>query len=205
MRWAKHQSAMAVVISKNVGPASPSRRACAIQFGDRRAKFLHSPGEIVGADRLAVPADALFDPLQMRRCEQPDVDPGGGDDRADHRRCRTFALSSGDMDDRVAVLRVSEQPEQLAHPVQPEFPFAVGDQCGPLVVDAAMQIVERGGVTGGFGHGSSGKEGRPAILGDPSPGSQRMTRRGGRGFRVRVSGFGSGIPSFFVSPVDFEI
>ena len=102
--------AAAVSSSKRVGRSA----SCRFEQGEGG----EDGGEHVVVDRLAVPAEPLVDAGEVRAGVRPDAETHGAEQRGRHRRGRTLAVGPGQMDGRVGELGVTEQRDELAHPLE---------------------------------------------------------------------------------------
>ena len=82
-----------------------------LEVGDRGDLL----GEVVVADRLAVAADPLVEPLEVRAGVRPDRQAMGHQQPGDHLRRRALAVGARDVDDRVGQLRVAHRRDDGLH------------------------------------------------------------------------------------------
>ena len=87
------------------------------QVGVRR-HVVERPHELLVGHRLAVEADPLGHPLDVRAGEAAGAQLERPEQRVDHPRRRRLAVRAGEVDHRVAVLRVAEQLGEGADPVE---------------------------------------------------------------------------------------
>ena len=104
-------------------------------------------GEVVVADRLVVPGEALVDPLEVRARVGADRQARRGQelDRDPHHR--RLAVGAGDVDRRVRQLGRTEQRDQGLDPLERRRRAPSGGtrrQADGLEVDVAVEPVERG-------------------------------------------------------------
>ena len=91
-----------------------NRRKVRLDLGDQADEL----GEVIVGDRLAVPRDALIDPLEVRRRVRAGLEPGGDEQRRRDARRRRLAVRARQMDRRILELRRSEQRRERLHPLQ---------------------------------------------------------------------------------------
>ena len=115
----KASSAMAVNCSKKVGSASIclSRSNCSETsrtVGCARRK-------VFGRDCFAGDSDTFRDRNEMRRSVETRLDSGSATDRVEHRRSRTFAVCSGDLNRRKRAFGIVEGVEKEFGVSEAEF------------------------------------------------------------------------------------
>ncbi len=129
-----------------------------VKFGNLRDGWLYlldQFDQLAMGDRLAVNLDAFHVILQMRGGIQPGLIAGGCQRRGHQRRGGAFAFRPGHMDDRVHVLRVTQQSHQGAHP--PQFEMGFGEFGGffQAIIYKRIEII-KGLIVSGFGVHSEG-------------------------------------------------
>jgi hypothetical protein len=100
--------------------------------------------ELLVGERLPVDRDALGHPLDVRAGEAPGAQVQGAQQGVDHPGRRGLAVGPGELDDRVAGLRVAEQLGERADPVQGRIELGLG----PARQERVLRLREGLGGTG---------------------------------------------------------
>ena len=101
-----------------------------------RLQLVHVGDDLRFAQQLPVDLDAFPEFHQMRRSVEPGAPAGRVQDRVEHRGHRPLAVGAGDMNDRVAPLRMPQRLDQQPHPVDTEL--------RPLGLEAEQVFPNRG-------------------------------------------------------------
>ena len=97
-------------------------------------------GELVVGDGLAVAADALVEAMEVRARVGTDRQTRLGHERRHHPGGRALAVRPGDVDDRVLPLRLVEDVDERAHPVERQPADGPRPRRGArLVVDVGVE------------------------------------------------------------------
>ncbi|CAB4707048.1 unannotated protein [freshwater metagenome] len=149
-------------IDGGVGEGREGHRHDRLEEGDRvrlvvvdqreeRRHVVERTHEAFVAERLAVHADALGHPLDVRAGEAAGAQVEGAQQRIDHPARRGLAVGAGQVDDGVGRLRVAEQLDQRLDPVQRRLQPGLGPAREQRVLDLVEGLGQAGG-GGGLTH-----------------------------------------------------